>query len=209
MSELKMKFSTFGQTTNSLGPGSRFRLQLILVIIGGIGIIAIFIPFTWSVSPIDAAFYKDTWRLAWPAFLPPLITIISLRWLKFNTLSRAEKKLAYLAAIASIGVTLSFYLETNDGWPGSFREWLSFVFPFITLGFGILALLRSRQHTVLQGFRPIMSLQFAYLANMLLCLTGFLGEWNIGAYFSLVTVIAYLTQMLLIFRYAKRNITFR
>jgi hypothetical protein len=190
----------------------RFRIQLLLTIAGGIGIFAIILPFTWDVSPFAAAtasrgelLAKDLWRPAMPFFLPALITIASLRWLISGTLSRSERMIVYVMSAASVCITLSFIVNPS-GWPTDLIEWLIMVIPLVTFGFGIISLLRTRYNVMLKPFRAIMSMQVAYLANCLLCLSAFFGQWQIGAYCSLVTAIVYLIQMILVFRRDTRHI---
>jgi hypothetical protein len=98
-----------------------------------------------------------------------------------------------------VGVTLSNYV-TNFRWPDEFQSWLGFVFPFVILGFAVFALLKTRQNVLLIPYGAIMSMQAAYMANCLLCLSSFFGQWQIGAYCSLVTVIAYVTQLIWVWR---------
>lgn len=192
-----------GRTGETPGSGAHFKIQLLLTIIGVTGIVAIVLPFTWSTSPFNAAFNEYVWRLAWPGFLPVLITSASLRWLFSTTPSLTEQVIAYLVSLACVFVTLSFYFLSGSGWPGDFKEWLTYFIPLITLGFGIFTMLVHRKDVEIKPFLFIMSMQTAYLANILLCLTGFLGEWQIGAYFSLITTIAYLLQIVLVFKKQK------
>lgn len=179
---------------SSLG-GLNFRIYLILTIIGASGILAIFIPFTWDNSPLNAVFDKYMWRLGWPCFFPILVSIASLRLLFSKTLSRTEQVIAYLLSLTSVCITLSFYFVFVSEMPSTFKEWLSYIIPLIMVGFAIFVLIRFRNNATFMPVLAIFSMQFAYLANILLCLIGFLGEWQIGAYFSLVTAIIYLTQI--------------
>ena len=186
-----------GITDDSSASGSHFRIQMLLTIVGLTGIAAIFLPFTWNESLINAVNDRNLWRLALPAFLPLIIAGLSLRWLFSKKLSSSEQAIAYIVSLASGCVTLSFYLISDYGWPTDFKEWLTYVIPLITLGLGIFTLLSRRRNLTKKPFLAIKSMQIAYLANILLCLTGFFGEWQIGAYFSLITVGAYLSQMIL------------
>jgi hypothetical protein len=180
--------------------GPRFRIQLLLTVLGGIGILAIFLNFAWGTSPWAAALAKDLWRVALPFFLPVLVTIASLRWLLSKALSGTERLIAYLVSAVMVCATLSIYV-TNDAWPNEFNEWLGFCLHIATLGLGIFALLRTRRNAALCSFRAILSMQIAYLSNCLLCLSSFFDQWQVGAYCSLVTVIVYLTQTMLIWKH--------
>jgi hypothetical protein len=196
----------YGKTSGSVGLGECFRIQLYLIIAGGIGIIAIFLPFTFNLSPWAAAlasfrgeiFMNEIWHIALPAFLPVLITIATLRWLIKETLSLSERMIAYVLSATSVCITLSLLLK--NGWPKEIKDWFIIVIPVIALVFGIFVLLRNRHNTTLTPFLTIIAMQIAYMVNCLLCLTGFFGGWQIGAYCSLVTVIVYLIQMILVFR---------
>jgi hypothetical protein len=187
---------------------SWFIIQLLLTLTGVIGIAAIFLPFSWSISPFSAAFMKDfdLWQIAWPAFLPLLITVVSLRWLFAPAFSRTEVIISHFAGAVSIGLvcyTLFSFLTNIGGWPTGLNEWLSLIFPFVTLAFGVYVLIRSRKSLIYMPFMAIFSMQVAYVANCLLCLISFHGEWQIGAWFCLITVIAYLIQIILVFAYNK------
>ena len=43
----------------------------------------------------------------------------------------------------------------------------------------------------------VMTMQSAYLSNALLCLIGYFGDWQIGAYCVAITSGVYLTQIVL------------
>jgi len=176
---------------------SSCRVHVLLTIAGAIGILAMFLPFTWGTSPAGGTFDKELWRLAWPFFLPPLITIAAARWLLSGRVSPPERAIAYTVSAATVCVTLSNYVRVLE-WPRHFKEQVGFLFPFIVLAFGLFALLRIRRNELLKPFGAVVSLQVAYLANCLLCLSSFFGSWQIGAYCSLVTAIVYLIQMSLV-----------
>jgi hypothetical protein len=188
------------------GETSRIRsllsIQWFIIMSGAIGISAIFLPFAYTVSPLSAALDTEYgfWRLGCPALLPALITLASLRWLISDTLSPPERVICYLAGgacTAMVCVTLYSFIQ-DSGWPKAITEWLTIIFPIMTLGFGIFALLRIRHKLMLKPYLAIMSMQFVYLANSLLCLCAFFREWDLGAYFVLVTVLAYLIQIILV-----------
>ncbi len=187
---------------------SWFMIQLVLTLTGAIGVAAIFLPFSWSISPFSAAFMKDfdLWQIAWPAFLPLLITVESLRWIFAQTLSRTEVIIAHFAGAVNIALvcfTLWGFVKNIGGWPTGANEWLSLISPFVTLAFGIYAMTISLKSLKFKSFMAVFSMQVAYVANCLLCLISFFGEWQIGAYFCLITVIAYFIQIILVFAYKK------
>lgn len=178
----------------------RSRTPFLLTVVGMVGIPAIFLAFAWNTSPWNAALDKNLWRLAWPFFLPILVTIASLRWHISTKLSHSERIIAYLVSAGMVCVTLSGYVM-QYGLPNMFKEWIGFFLPFLILAFGVFTLLRTRQNAIFKSYRAIMTMQTAYLANSLLCLSSFLERWQIGAYCSLVTTIAYLIQIGYVSRY--------
>ena len=178
---------------------SPFRIQLLLTIGGAIGIAAIFLPFAWGTAPLGAALDKDLWRLAWPFFLPALVTPVSVHWLISGKLSWPECLVAFFVSTATVCITVSMYV-TMPGWPPDIKAWLGFVFPIVMLVFGVFTLLRARRNLTTSPLSAVLSMQVAYLANFLLCLTSFFGEWQIGVFCSLVTAIAYVIQLGLVWR---------
>ena len=183
---------------NHLGLG--YKIPLILTVAGTAGIPAIFLAFTWNTSPWSAALDKNLWRIAWPFFLPILISITSLRWHTSMKLSQPERVIAYLVSTAMVCVTLSGYVM-QYGLPNKFKEWIGFFFPFIILAIAFFILLRTQQNAAFKPYRAIITMQTAYLANSLLCLSAFWGAWQIGAYCSLVTTIVYLIQIAYVWRH--------
>ena len=184
---------------------SKFRIQFLLLFGGAFGITAIFLPFTFDTSPFAVTFwgndpmYKDMWRIAWPFFLPVPITIAVIRKLIAGSLSKPERAIGYLVSIAILSITFSGYGKIIE-WPSNFQDRLAYVFPFVVLAFGGLSFLKSRKNPEFTSFGVIISMEVAYLANCLLCLTSFLGGWQIGAYCSLVTLTTYIIQMITMWR---------
>lgn len=179
---------------------SQFSLQWLLMIAGVIGIPAIFLQFTMDTSPWRASVDVDygLWKIALPAFFPIPVVIGLLRLLITKKLSLPERLVAYFMSMMSVVVTLTIYAKDN-GWPAMSNDWFGFVLPLITIGLGVFILVSTRD-VKLKPYRAIMSMQIAYLANALLCLGAFFGQWQIGAYFSLVTVIIYLAQIIMVLR---------
>jgi hypothetical protein len=191
-------------TTTSTSSRAHLSTQLLLTFFGGIGIPAIFMNFAWNTSPFGAALDKDLWRLAWPFFLPLIILPASLRWVLSSALSGTERLVGYVLSAFTVCITLSGYVGAMD-LPRDFAEWIAYVTPFLIFGIGIYVLIRTRHDRAQQSFRPVMSLQFAFLANCMLCLISLLSDWQAGAYCSLVTAVAYVAQMTLAFRKSKSH----
>ena len=74
--------------------------------------------------------------------------------------------------------------------------------PAAVLLLGALFLLLGSRTGRLRDFRPVIGLQVPYLANALFCLIGFGSDgWSdlqLGAWLVLLTVIAYLLQIILV-----------
>ncbi len=173
------------------------KIQRLLSLAGGIGVAAIFLPYTYNISPLEAAIEPDFWRLAAPALLPLFVFILSLRWLFIGILSAPERVIAYIAASASVATTLYVYIM-GIGLPDSIMSWLGYILPFTTLVIAIFIVIRTRKNGAFSSSRPIMMLQFAYLVNALLCLCAFYDELQIGGWLTLGTVIFYSIQISLV-----------
>jgi hypothetical protein len=174
-------------------------MQLVLTAMGLAGVAALFLPFTWGTSPVDVAFDWDLWMLAQPFFLAVLVLAGSLRWALGGSLSRWQKAVAYTASAAVALETISSYL-TLDHAPGNVQEWFSVVLPIVVLVGGALALRRVARSESTRAFSPVLAMEAAYLANAALCLSGFFGGWEVGAYCALATSVAYLLQIVLVRR---------
>lgn len=169
---------------------------------GGLtGIVALFLPFTEGVSPVDAAL-SYFWKIATPFFLSILISGASIRWAVSRSLSRVERWVAYMLSCASAFATLFFVFLSLNWWPSNAQDWVSRALPVPVLALGAFAVIRNARFGMLPDLSAVMAMQVAYLANSLLCLVGFWGDWGggwqIGAYFVLVASVIYLVQIVLI-----------
>ncbi len=171
-------------------PGLNHRL--LAALLGLAGIIVLFLPFTGDESPLSAA-AGQFWRLALPFFLAVLVSLGSLRWIVAGRLSHFEATAGCLASMSAACLTLTLYLQ--DISPSDLRDWVSLlVAPIVLIVGGVLVVI-SRRRGLPLGLTTLMSLQIAYLANCLLCLVAFFGEWQAGAYFALLTALVYLAQI--------------
>lgn len=181
-------------------PGSNFHL--LTALLGLAGIIALFLPFTSDESPLSAA-AGQFWRLALPFFLAVLVSLSSLRWIVAGRLSRFEAVVGCLASMSAVCLTLTLYLQ--DISPSDLRDWVSLLVAPIVLIVGGALVVRNRRRGLPGGLTALMCLHVAYLANCLLCLIAFFGEWQAGAYFSLLTALVYLAQIAAACREAGRS----
>jgi hypothetical protein len=165
----------------------------VLTLIGAIGIPALFLPFVFDATPAKAIFDQQVWQLALPGFLSPLIVGGSVRWIVFGTLSRLERAVAYILGAGAVAAMLSGYFFKFTR-PSGAQEWLTWILPPVVLCLGAY-LLRAAPS---KEFKPVMAMQMAYLANAVLCLVGFWGDWQIGAYCVLVASSMFVLQIVLI-----------
>lgn len=188
----------------------RDRLQLVLIILGLAGIPGFFLPFAYGVSPActvvcDIPIWfggssRDFWFAGLPMFLVLLVPPASFRWLTSRKFTALEKSLAYITAISMAGVSLYVWVEAfSAGAPGprSWAEWVSSGIQPLILVLGIAALLRLSKRPSASRACPVIAMQIVYVAHMALWLTGFYGDWEIGAYLLLVAAITYAIQIIL------------
>jgi hypothetical protein len=160
------------------------------------GIAGLFLPFTFSTSPVDAISDKELWRFALPFFLAVVASAASIRWISSGSFSGSERAIAYVVSASMVGVTLSLWFPLKDG-PATIQEWLAFVSPEPILALGVYFLIRNSRMGASRKFNPVMAIQIAYLANAVLCLIAFFGDWELGAYCVLVAALAFVLQIIL------------
>jgi len=180
--------------TGSVQAAPRGSAHRLLTTIGGVGLIAVFLPFSWETTPAEAVREGELLRLALPAFLPFVILPATIRWLTTGSLSRLGTAVTYAFSVAAAGMIGLSYLRV-DGWPGRAPEWIALVAPLLVLLFGGGALVRLRRDGPASTYRPIMAMQVVYIANAMLALASLFPDWQLGAYGVLVTVMAYAFQM--------------
>lgn len=173
------------------------RLLVMFSVASLTGISAIFLPFTWGVSPMGAVCwgFDGIWKLGVPFFLAILILGASLHWIISGTLSKLEKWIAYIISISVACLTLSLFITSP---PSDFNEWLMLLATIITLAIGVFLVIISFKIEKLKQFSPIMAMQTAYLGNCVLCLLVYRDDLEIGAYCALITAVLYATHMIII-----------
>jgi hypothetical protein len=172
-------------------------VHLVLTYLGVTGIAGLFLPFVYGVSPVAAVFQQDLWLLAYPFFLAPLAVAASLRWIMSGSFSRVERALAYLLSGAMVAGTALLYVSSG-GWPEGIHDWLTFFVPPMTLVLGAYVLFRNSRKLWCREFNPVLAMETAYLANVLLCLIAFFRDWQVGAYFVLVAASVFVLQIILV-----------
>ena len=171
----------------------RIKLPLGLAVITGTA--ALFLPFTAGVSPFNAVVPDSTdffpvWRLAWPFFLIVPIAVLGVRVARSGRLTRADAIVAYALAIGVAGLTLSQYVDGTLKLSNGRPEVISMVVPIVVLIAGGSLVWRQRRVPGTANLSPLTALTVPYLANMALCLIGFWGEWQVGAYVAAAATVA-------------------
>ncbi|MHC4639135.1 MAG: hypothetical protein ACYTBV_16790 [Planctomycetota bacterium] len=187
--------------------GTNRSISLLLLIVAGTaGIAALFLPFTFETSPAAAVLelypigglFWDSFLLAIPFFLSVLVSAASVRWIISGLLSRPERVIAYVVSTTIAFVPLYIIIFwIIDPSPSEVQHWLALVMPLLTLLFGVYAVVKNLRNKGPKEVSAVMAMQIVYLSNALLCLILFFGDWQIGAYFVVVTSIVYLLQIIL------------
>ena len=187
---------------------------LILHTVAGIaGITALFLPFTEDISPVsfvvslsssDFLFWHNL-LFAITFFLPVFVSAAFVRWMISGLLSRTERAIAYvmssMMALGILNFITSFLLpdfwNQSSNLPFCVRCWLILVIPLLLLLFGVYVVIKNLRNKEPKGVSAVMAMQIAYMSNALLCLTLYFERLQIGAYFVVVTVGVYLTQIVM------------
>jgi hypothetical protein len=166
----------------------------VIAIVGSTSILALFLPFAYSTSPVEAVSYSETWQLGLPYFLAPLVVLGIVRWIVRGAFSPLERVAAYLAAATATVGTLSIYFIPWEG-PATILEWLAWLFPLVTFSLGVLILIRNRSRKLSVDLNPIVAMQIPYLANAGFCLITFYEHWQMGAYMTVIAAVTFVVQI--------------
>ena len=194
-------------------------IQWFLTIAGLSGIASIFLSFTFDISPFTALDYdsssflfgvgdfspessNELWVLGAPFLLSVVISASLIRWNLTGRLSLLEQTIIYLIGLSLMAIVImtNFIAMADvvmdfDMTSFTFKEMMAFIFSAGFLIAGIFLVIRNHRLGKFKNLSPIMLMQTAYLGNAMFCLIGFWGNWQIGAYFTLATVIVYAAQM--------------
>lgn len=114
------------------------KVHLLLAIAGLTGIVSLFLPFTFDVSPLYAVQDHYWWKMAAPFFLSVLVFVATIRWVISGSFTVIWKAIAYFISVASAYISLSLYFTAGAS-PTEFIEWLAFVVALVVLLFRKLA----------------------------------------------------------------------
>lgn len=187
-------------------PRSRFSLGV--AIVGLAGVAALFLPFAYDVSPLTAVgtmfsddyFLNRLWPLGVPFLLAMLITVGTFRWVVAGRFSRAERLVAYLAALVAACCLLSLYFAYGSGdaqgAPSGFLDWFMVALPWVGSAAGAYLLRRNSRSGVPDAANAIAAMQIVYVIVAVICLVAYASSgWQIGAYLVAVTTAVYLTHI--------------
>lgn len=183
----------------------RSTLYIAITAIGLVGMVTPFLPFTDDTSPLEAVeavvdpndMFFWFFLLSGPFFLAILVSIASIRLMVFGEPSRSELVIAYCSAIIMACMLLFFTIRTiSESPPSTLSDWLWVAFPLPPIALGSALIVRSWRLGVPSGLIAVTAMQLAYVANALLCLCAFWGDWKIGAILTLVTAAVYVGQAL-------------
>jgi hypothetical protein len=189
----------------------RSRFSLVVAIVGLAGVAAVFLPFTFNVSPLDAAgtlpflrgdahFLAGLWHLGVPLFLAILVTGGTGRWVISARFTRAERIVGYLAALVAAACLLSIFVtygsDDAQSSPSGFIEWFMVGFPWVGSAAGVYLLRRNSRTGVPAAANTIAAMQIVYVIVAIICLVTYASSgWQIGAYLVAVTTLAYMAQI--------------
>jgi len=178
---------------------NRYISLLFLIVAGTAGMAALFLPFTWDVSPAEAV-VSELFQLAIPFFFSVLVCAAYVRWMISGLLSRPERAITYVvSSLVALRVLFWIILGLKDeGWPSDVQGWLLVAIPLLMLLFGVYVVVKNLRNKGPKEVSAVMAMQIVYLSNALFCLIVFFGGWQIGAYFVVVTSGVYLIQIVLV-----------
>jgi len=199
----------------------RSRIQWFLTIAGLSGIASIFLSFVWGLSAMDAVgdILKEQrvgnigfFLFGIPFLSSVVISASIIRWNLSGRLSLLEQVITYLIGFSMVVVVFIKYFRFLYALLFGSRvhelsEIIPLVFSVAFLIAGVFLVIRNHRLGKFKNLSSIMLMQIAYLSNGMLHLIGFWkGGWQIGAYFTLVTMIVYAAQMVWISCHKKETL---
>lgn len=187
---------------------TRSLLQIGIAVLGSIGILTPFLPFTSSVSPLRAIVAGISTPeigfipIALPFFLAILIFVALVRATVSGGLSRAAAIIALGSSFVMACPMLAFTTLHLASKPPA-GDWLLFALPWVTISIGIALLIWLRRRGTSSAIAALLAMQSVYIANATFCLAVFWPEWQSGAIVTAVTAVAYATHIALVIRAAR------
>jgi hypothetical protein len=172
----------------------RRSAQVALMVLGALGLPALFLPFTLNTSPHRALMDWGLWRVTLPAYLVVFILPATKRWLTVGAMSRLARVIGYALAVAAALLIFLSYMHFT-AWPENPVQWVAAVGPLLILGFGARVLVGNLRPGRPTAYGPILALQVVYIANAMLGLGASFPDWQVGAYCIVITIMAYALQI--------------
>ena len=183
----------------------QIRIQQALIVAGLAGVIALFLPFTYGVSPLDAllpllSLELEGLLLGGPLFLAIPVTAASVRLLVTGSLSPKVKILAFLMSAGAVLIGIPIFAEVfAEHFPTYLpligREILFAIFT-LTLIAGLLYFVVGLKKRSFGKYAPVAAMQVPYIVHSVALLYEFYWDGlQIGAYLIVLTAVSYLVQI--------------
>jgi sorbitol-specific phosphotransferase system component IIC len=131
--------------------------------------------------------------------LPILVTAGTFLWAKSGRLTRAERLIAYLSALATASCLLSMLVPSSSSdFPdaaSSGVEWSLALFPWVGSAAGVALIWRNARTGVPDAASAIAAMEIVYVIVAGDCLITYASEGQVGAYLVAVTTLAYIAQI--------------
>lgn len=195
-------------STDESGPRDR-RLHGVLTVLGLCGIALSFVPFTANVVPVtdvlpDWRIWEPLVVMALPCIILPVpVTVGYAIWLAkrhvpgWVTISVYSLSLTFaVAVIASIAFETSFSFDEIA---------LALVFLAAFVGAAWIVVRNISDHGNIRG---LVAMQCVYAVTMAYFLSAFAGDYQLGAWLGLLTLLAYLAQVVLVVKRVSQLLPF-
>ena len=169
----------------------QLRMQQALIVAGLSGVVAIFLPFTYNVSPLDTIHPSDfrLLRLGLPFFLAAPITFALIRLLASGSISSAETILAYIMGAGAVIALLPVFRE--EGFDHVFLVY------GLALVAGVSFFIAGLRKRWFGQYASVTAMQIAYIVHCSTLLTAYYGDLQAGAYLTLIVAVTYFVQIFL------------
>jgi hypothetical protein len=184
-------------------PAWRTRVDAAFALLSLVGAATPFLPFAYDVSPLST-FGGREFVLGAPFFSALIVSSMLLRMTFNSRATRVEVVFVGLCAgLLSVGfiVAVAVNVAQHPSWSQAARV-LGFSFPLVPGLWSVVRLIRVHAPTLLVA---VVALQWGYLAVAGFLLVALWRHWQLGALFTLVTVVIYLTQIAFVVARAGRR----
>jgi hypothetical protein len=183
-------------------------LETVLCLLGLSAVAALFLPFTSNTSPWDVtghevirsgyAVYWSDWKwnlflLGAPFLLAVPISAASLLLMITRRLTQPCWIAAYALGFATAGGTLCLaqWAMSNS----QHHEAFLVIPALVSLVGGGALVIRNARRGLPPARNAIIAMQAVYVAGALIPTIGYFGDWDIGAYITLVAIVVYASHV--------------